>query len=135
MKRVAIPVRFAVRTTLCACVVVTCKLVVRARTFLGVTTKFPSASRAPIIDIDGVADMLLCEVTGKLCFYCAVSMAVADTVLFLARSGGLSGVEHFYVLPVAALRHVFRLYVCMRSSNFYSKPLLWIWKLSNRFVS
>jgi hypothetical protein len=131
MKRVAIPVRFAVRTTLCACVVVTCKLVVRARTFLWCHRRVPFG----IIDIDGVADILLCEVTGKLCFYCAVSMAVADTVLFLARSGGLSGVEHFYVLPVAALRHVFRLYVCMRSSNFYSKSLLWIWNLSNRFVS
>jgi hypothetical protein len=49
--------------------------------------------------------MLLCEVTGKLCFFCAISMAVADTVLSLARVGGLSGVEHFCVLPVAALRH------------------------------
>ena len=32
-------------------------------------------------------------------------MAVADTLLSLARVGGLSGVEHFCVLPVAALRH------------------------------
>jgi hypothetical protein len=78
----------------------------------------------PLLITDGVADMLLCEVTGKLCFFCAISMAVADTVLFLARTGGLPGVEHFCVLPAATLRHVFRLYVCMRSSNRDSKSLL-----------
>jgi uncharacterized membrane protein len=39
---------------------------------------------APMINIDRVAaDMLLCEVTGKLCFFCVISMAVVITVLFL----------------------------------------------------
>jgi hypothetical protein len=41
-----------------------------------------------------MADMLLCEVTGKLCFSCVISMAINDGVLFL-DNGGLPGVGHF----------------------------------------
>jgi hypothetical protein len=70
-----------------------------------------------MINIDRVAaDMLLCEVTGKLCFFCVISMAVAITVLFLenrrlARCGTFLCVVQIALLDNRLAVHSFRLYV------------------------